>query len=45
MTIEKNWEYGKELLMVLTDYKKASESVKRDEIWKSWEKQKLQQTF
>jgi hypothetical protein len=35
---EKNWEYGKESLMVFINYKKAFDSVKREEIWKSLEK-------
>jgi hypothetical protein len=32
--VEKNWEYGKELELIFTDYKKASDCV-REEIWKS----------
>jgi hypothetical protein len=32
---EKNWEYGKEFLMVIIHYKKAFDTVKREEIWKS----------
>jgi hypothetical protein len=39
--IKKNWEYGKEFLMVFTDYKKAFDSVKREEIWKSLEKAEI----
>jgi hypothetical protein len=35
---EKNWEHGKELLLVFVDNKKAGDSVKREEIWKSLEK-------
>jgi hypothetical protein len=27
---EKNWKYGKEFLMVFTDYKKESDGVKRE---------------
>jgi hypothetical protein len=45
LPIEKNREYGKELLMAFIDYKRAFDSVKREEIWKSVEKQALQQTF
>jgi hypothetical protein len=33
--IEKNWEYGKEFTLVFIDCKKASESMKREEIWKT----------
>jgi hypothetical protein len=29
-SIEKNWKYGKELVMVFIDYKKASDSVRRE---------------
>jgi hypothetical protein len=28
-----NWEYRKELVMTFLDYKKASDSVRREEIW------------
>jgi hypothetical protein len=31
---ERNWEYGKEFLMVFTDYKKAFDSAKRKELGK-----------
>jgi hypothetical protein len=34
----KNWEYGREFLMVFIDYKKAFDDVEREEIWKSLEK-------
>jgi hypothetical protein len=33
--IEKNWEYGKEFLMSYINYKKAFNSVKREEITRS----------
>jgi hypothetical protein len=36
--IEKNWECGKKLLMVFMDYKKGFDGVKREEIWRSFEK-------
>jgi hypothetical protein len=36
--IEKNWEYGNEFLMLFIDYKKPSDSVKREKICKSLEK-------
>jgi hypothetical protein len=36
--IQKNWEHGKEFLMVFVDYKKAFDSVKKEEISKSLEK-------
>jgi hypothetical protein len=39
--IEKNWEYGEEFLMVSIDYKKAFNSVKREEICKRLEKVKI----
>jgi hypothetical protein len=44
--IEKNWEYGKEFLMLFSNYKKAFDSVKREEIRKSLgKKQEFQETF
>jgi hypothetical protein len=42
--IEKNWEYGKEFLMVFIDYKKAFECGKEKKFVKV-KKQELQQTF
>jgi hypothetical protein len=42
---EKSWEYGKEFLMAFTDHKKASDSVKKEEIFKVRKKQELHQTF
>jgi hypothetical protein len=36
--IEKNWEHGKEFLIVFIDYKKEFDSVKKEEIAKVWKK-------
>jgi hypothetical protein len=43
--IEKKWEYDKELVMIFTDYMKASDSIRGENICKSLEKLEFQQIF